>query len=249
MTKITQGCGAAPAASGITVRNAAHTIAHTTARTIVLIAALAASLALSACGSSPPVPDWKMNAHSSLERAESAYLSGKDGVAESEFARARSQVGSTGSIELAIRVELARCATRVASLVLEECPGFHKYAHDASGADIEYAAYLAGTLPPSEAGRLPEQHRAVAGAASDVAAGAAVVAIKDPLSRLVAAGAVFRANRATPQVIAAAVDTASAQGWRRPLLAWLNVQALRAEKAGDTAEAARLRRRIALASE
>jgi primosomal protein N'' len=75
------------------------------------------------------------------------------------------------------------------------------------------------------------------------------VAIKDPLSRLVAAGAVFRANRATPQVIAAAVDTASEQGWRRPLLAWLNVQALRAEKAGDTAEAARLRRRIALASE
>jgi hypothetical protein len=89
----------------------------------------------------------------------------------------------------------------------------------------------------------------VAGAASDVAAGAAVVAIKDPLSRLVAAGAVFRANRATPQAIAAAVDTASEQGWRRPLLAWLNVQALRAEKAGDAAEASRLRRRIALASE
>lgn len=215
----------------------------------MLAATLVATLALSGCGNNPPVPDWKMNAHSSLERAESAYLGGKDSVADSEFARTRSQVGSTGNIELAIRVELARCATQVASLVFDECKGFHKYAHDAPGADIEYAAYLAGTLPPSEAGRLPEQHRAVAGATSDVAAGAAVVAIKDPLSRLVAAGAVFRANRATPQVIAAAVETASEQGWRRPLLAWLNVQAMRAEKAGDAAEAARLRRRIALASE
>jgi hypothetical protein len=222
---------------------------HAFRRVVPLGAALAVALALSACGSSPPVPDWKMNAHSSLERAESAYLGGKDSVEESEFARVRSQIGSTGNIELAIRAELARCALRVASLVFEECPGFQKYAHDASGADIEYAAYLAGTLPPSQAARLPEQHRAVAGAASDIAAGAAVVAIKDPLSRLVAAGAVFRANRATPQVIAAAVDTASEQGWRRPLLAWLNVQALRAEKAGDAAEAARLRRRIALASE
>ncbi|CAN7448608.1 hypothetical protein LJR289_002940 [Pseudoduganella sp. LjRoot289] len=204
---------------------------------------------LTACGNNPPVPDWKLNAHSSLERATSAYLSGKDSIEASEFARARSQIGSTGSVELAIRAELARCATRVASLVLEECPGFEQYVHDASGADIAYAAYLAGRLPASDAARLPEQHRAVAGAASDAAAGAAVLAIADPLSRLVAAGAVFRANRATPEVLAAAVDTASAQGWRRPLLAWLNVQALRADKSGDAAEAARLRRRIALATE
>jgi hypothetical protein len=41
-----------------------------------------------------------------------------------------------------------------------------------------------------------------------------------------------------------AVETASGQGWRRPLLAWLHVEVVRAEKAGDTAEAQRLRRRI-----
>ncbi|MDL1863285.1 hypothetical protein FBR04_19980 [Betaproteobacteria bacterium PRO7] len=78
------------------------------------------------------------------------------------------------------------------------------------------------------------------------AADAALRAIEDPLARLVAAGVVFRANRATPATIALAIETASAQGWRRPLLAWLNVQLLRAEKAGDRAEAERLRRRIGL---
>jgi hypothetical protein len=54
----------------------------------------------------------------------------------------------------------------------------------------------------------------------------------------------FRSGNASPAVMSLAVDTASAQGWRRPLLAWLGVQLLRAEKAGDAAEAERLRRRI-----
>jgi hypothetical protein len=61
---------------------------------------------------------------------------------------------------------------------------------------------------------------------------------------LVAAGVLLRAGRANPEVIALAVDTASSQGWRRPLLAWLNLQLQRAERAGATAELERLRRRI-----
>ena len=70
--------------------------------------------------------------------------------------------------------------------------------------------------------------------------------IADPLARLIAAGVLMQSARAEPAVMALAVDTASAQGWSRPLLAWLNVQALRAEAAGDAGEAARLRRRIGL---
>jgi hypothetical protein len=47
-------------------------------------------------------------------------------------------------------------------------------------------------------------------------------------------------------VLQVAVGTASREGWRRPLLAWLGVQAQRAEKAGDVVEAQRIRRRMAL---
>jgi hypothetical protein len=47
-------------------------------------------------------------------------------------------------------------------------------------------------------------------------------------------------------VMAAAVETASAQGWRRPLLAWLTLQVQRAEASGDVEAAATLRRRITL---
>ncbi|HPM67155.1 MAG TPA: hypothetical protein PLX45_12925, partial [Piscinibacter sp.] len=58
-----------------------------------------------------------------------------------------------------------------------------------------------------------------------------------------------RAGLAAPAAIALAADTASAQGWRRPLLAWLEVQARLAERAGANDEAQRLRRRIALVTE
>ena len=75
---------------------------------------------------------------------------------------------------------------------------------------------------------------------------AALRAIDDPLSRLVAAGVLFEAGRADPQVIAIAIATASAQGWRRPLLAWLGVELRRAEQSGAVGDADRLRRRIAL---
>lgn len=209
--------------------------------------AFAAAL-LAACGSGPRIPDWQMNAASATERASSAYLEGKTAIADREFALARSQVGSTGKPEHAIRVELLRCAVQVAALVFEDCPGFTALAPDASAADQAYARYLAGNATAADAALLPEAQRPVAAAANDSAAATAAAAIGDPLSRLVAAGALLRANRATPDVIKMAADTASAQGWRRGVLAWLNVQLKRAEQTGDEAEATRLRRRIKLAS-
>jgi hypothetical protein len=56
----------------------------------------------------------------------------------------------------------------------------------------------------------------------------------------------FRQANLAPEGIATAVDTASAQGWRRPLLAWLGVQEKRARDAGDREAADAIGRRIRL---
>lgn len=199
---------------------------------------------LAACAGIP-APDWQMNAKSATDLATNAYLAGNTRAEEQEFAFAHNEVARTGRIDLLARVELTRCASRVASLVLEECGGFEKLRQDTPVSERAYADYLAGRIQPQDVASLPSQHRAVAGATSDTAA-AALQSIDDPLSRLVAAGVLFRTNRATPTVLTLAVDTASAQGWRRPLLAWLGVQAMRAQQAGDSVEAERLRRRMAL---
>lgn len=203
---------------------------------------------LAGCANNPPQPDWQMTAQSSIERATAAYMGGNAIVEKGEFQRARSELASTGKVDLVIRAELIRCASRVAALVFEDCPGYAALAQDASPSDRAYAAYLSGQATAQDAQLLPAPQQAVATAGTDTAAAAAVQAIADPLSKLVASGVLMRAGRASPEVLAGAVNTASEQGWRRPLLAWLGVQAMRAEQAGDAAEAQRIKRRIALAS-
>lgn len=185
-----------------------------------------------------------MNAKGSVERAADAGLRGDSKIEAAEFARARAEVARTGRPDLMARVELLRCATRVAALDFAPCAGFDALAPDAAPAEQAYARYLAGTSPASDAALLPEAHRALAAGATTP--DAAIAAMADPLSRLVAAGVLLRREAATPAVIEEAVNTASAQGWRRPLLAWLGVQQQRAQASGATQEAARIQRRIDL---
>lgn len=199
---------------------------------------------LAACGNTPPAPDWQMNAKASTERATQAWLTGDLRVEAAEFARARREVAATGRPDLAARVELLRCAGRVAALVVEPCAGFEALAADAAPAEQAYARYLAGRSTAADAALLPEAHRSLAGGSASP--DASLAAITDPLSRLVAAGALFQRAQTTPGVIDQAVETASAQGWRRPLLAWLKVQQARAQAAGAADEVARIQRRIDL---
>ena len=207
-------------------------------------AVLAALLAMAGCASNKaPAPAWQSSAADSLQRFSQAYLKGDARVDTVEFERARSELASTGQAALVARAELTRCAVQVASLVFEPCEGFERLRPDAPAAERAYADYIAGRITPADVPLLPEQHRAVASGREDAAA---VTSIADPVSRLVASGVMLRMGRASPQVLQAAVDTASQQGWRRALLAWLGVQAMRAERAGAKDEAERIRRRIEL---
>jgi hypothetical protein len=205
-----------------------------------LTAACAAAL-LCACASKAPAPGWQPDAKSSLDGFLDAWLHGDTLAADAEFARARRATAATGRFDLVAQAELVRCAARVAALDYD-CPGYAALAGDATPAQRAYAAYLDGRWQGLDAHLLPEQHRAVV-------ANASLAGVADPLARLAAAGALLKAGRIRPADISAAVDTASEQGWRRPLLAWLGVQEQRAQAAGDVAAAEQIRRRRALVGE
>jgi hypothetical protein len=209
---------------------------------------LASAALVAACASGPVPPAWQADAKGSMERATTAYLEGATKASDAEMARARHALASTGRAELLARAELMRCAARVASLVFEPCERFEALRADATAAERAYADHLAArVLANDDIARLPVAQQAAAAAlAGGEASVASVSAIEDPQARLIAVAVLFQAGKASPTLIDAATETASAQGWRRPLLAWLNVQALRAEKAGDAGEAQRLQRRIAL---
>jgi hypothetical protein len=208
---------------------------------IVHFCTAALAIGLSACASKPQPPAWQPDAKGSLDAATAAWLDGDTAAADAEFARARRATASTGRFDLVAQAELVRCAARVAALVYD-CPGYTALAGDATPAQRAYAAYLEGRWQGLDAGLLPDQHRAVL-------TGGDLAGVPDPLSRLVAAGALLKAGRITPAGIATAVDTASTQGWRRPLLAWLGVEEQRAQAAGDGAAVERIRRRRALVTE
>ena len=184
---------------------------------------LALAFALAAGCSSAPVPlDWQQNSFDALRSFQSLYLAGDSVGGESAFKSARAELAATGRADLVARAELVRCAAQVASLVFEACKGFDALSKDAGAEERAYAAYLEGRGPHS--------------------------ASNEPFSRLVAYGVQMRTASIDPRGIANAVEISSSQGWRRPLLAWLGVQLKRAEQAGDSETAARLKRRIELVS-
>jgi len=213
------------------------------ARSSTTAALALATLVLAACAGKPPAPQWQADAQGSLQRFTTLYLRGSAGPDMVEFSRARSELASTGQASLVARAELTRCAAQVASLVFDACTGFERLRAESGAAEAAYADYLAGRASPAVAPLLPPQHRAIAGGREDPAT---LKAMDDPLARLVAAGVLLRAGRAHPEVLQVAVDTASGQGWRRPLLAWLGAQAQRADRAGAPEEAARIRARMEL---
>ena len=183
----------------------------------------ALALALTAGCASAPLPlDWQQNSFDALQSFQRLYLAGDSGGAEAEFKNARAELAATGRADLVARAELVRCAAQVASLVFEPCKGFEALQQDAGAEERAYAAYLEGRGPHSTT--------------------------NEPFSRLVGYGVQMRTASIDPQGIASAIEISSGQGWRRPLLAWLGVQLKRAEQAGDSETAARLKRRIELVS-
>jgi hypothetical protein len=182
---------------------------------------LALILLAAACGGPQPL-DWQAGAAAALQSFQRHYFAGSTELAEAEFKRARAELARTGRADLVARAELVRCAVRAASLEFDDCPGFEALRYGAGRDEIAYAAYLSGK----------GSHRQ-----ND-----------DPLSRLVGFAVALRNQSINPAGISAAVDIASAQGWRRPLLAWLGLQEKRAADAGDGETAARIRRRMELIS-
>jgi hypothetical protein len=210
---------------------------------------MALSAVLAGCSSKPPTPEWQLNAKSASDRFVAAYLVGNARLENFEFDRARRELSSTGRLDLLARLELLRCAARVASAVFAPCEGFDPLRSDGTAEDRAYADYLRAQVP-GNASLLPPSQRAVAAALQGAGEPSAqLAAVKDPLARLVAAGVLLQRGQASPAVLQQAVDAASSQGWRRPLLAWLGMQLQRAEQApGDAAAeaAAEIRRRIAV---
>ena len=194
-------------------------------------------LLLSACGSAgPPVPDWKTDAVDFIERYKKHALLGEHAVAERFFQRALHATGGAGQISETARLWLVRCATRRANLLDDDCSEYAELAKlETSAEDRAYYQFV--TLKWSEldaAKLLPQYVRLVQ---SDPARlNTQVAAIEDPLSRLLAASLVTQRGQADHATLVVAMETASSQGWRQPLLTYLKLLEKSAASRGASSE-------------
>lgn len=207
----------------------------------------ASLILLTACGSGgPPPPDWKSDAADLVERYQKHALLGENTLAEGYFRRAVAATGGAGRVAETARLWLVRCATRRAMLIDDACTEYADLARiEPNAADQAYHRFLTLRWEAVDVGLLPSQHRDLVRAPADKRRHI-VGRIEDPLARLLDASLLVMRGEADATTLALAAETASARGWRQPLLTYLKLQEKQAEAQGNVTEQARLARRIEL---
>ncbi len=209
--------------------------------------ALAGVVLLTACGSGgPPPPDWKTDSADLIARYQKHALLGENTLAERYFQQAVDATGGAGRMAETARLWLVHCATRRAMLIDDACTDYAELAAVApDAADQAYYRFLTLQWEGLDAALLPAQHRDLVRAAADTRH-AVPARVGDPLARLLEASLLVMRQEANAATLDLATETASAQGWRQPLLTYLKLQHEQAVAQGNAAAQARLARRIEL---
>lgn len=198
---------------------------------------LAGLLLLTACGSGgPPVPDWKSDSVDFIGRYKKHALLGENTLAERYFQQALRATGGAGRVSETGRLWLVHCATRRASLLDDDCSEYADLAKvETSTEDRAYYQLVTLNWSGLDAARLPAQYAALV-KSEPARINAQIAAIEDPLSRLLAASLVTLRGQADHATLVLAMETASAQGWRQPLLTYLKLLEKSAAERGATSE-------------
>lgn len=207
---------------------------------------LAGLVALTACGGGSPPPDWRTDSADLIERYQKHALLGENMLAERYFQQAVHTTGGAGRVADTARLWLVRCATRRAMLIDDACAEYAELAGIApNAADHAYYQFVTLRWESLDISKLPSQHRDLVRAPADKRH-AMLSRIADPLARLLDASLLVMRQEADAATLGLATETASERGWRQPLLTYLKLQQQQATALGNTAELARLTRRIEL---
>ncbi len=212
-----------------------------------ILLVLASIILLTACGSGgPPPPDWKTDSADLIERYKKHALLGENTLAERYFQQAITATGGAGRVVDTARLWLVHCATRRAMLIDDICSEYTDLAKiEPNAADHAYYQFVTLRWDTVDIALLPSQHRdlvrAPAGKRQET-----LSRVADPLARLLDASLLVMRKESDSNTLALATETASAQGWRQPLLTYLKLQEKQALEQGNVAEQTKLAKRIQL---
>ncbi len=209
-------------------------------------------LLLAGCGTKP-APGWIAAGHRQLEAFKQHYLTaGHQRITEIHFREAVAEIQKGGDMDLLGKAWLTRMALQVAVLSEPDGGDYPKVeAVEVVPANRNYYRFLVGDHAAVDPLLLAASYRPFWGALRDRDAArtaAAVAAIEDPLSRLIASGLAVRHGLETEALLQSAVEAASQNGWKTALLAWLERLHRLYETSGQPARASEIRSRIDLIS-
>jgi hypothetical protein len=207
-------------------------------------------LLLAGCGFKP-APVWIAEGHKQLETYKQDFLTGREPrITEVYFRKAVEEIKKGGDTDLLGKAWLTRAALQVAVLgELDEGEYLKTEAAEIVPANRNFYRFLKGNTAMVDISLLPKPYRLFWSAfrRGDTAKGAVTIAeIEDPLSRLIAAGLAVRHHLENDAILQIGVETASPNGWKRALLAWLERQKASSEAAGNVSKAAAIQSRIDL---
>jgi hypothetical protein len=209
--------------------------------------AFAAGLGLVGCAGSPSPPGFLSAAQTAMARGSQAYLEGDSRRSTIEYQRAVQLLSQTGRADLIAKAVLTECAAKVTGLDFEPCAGFNRLDQDARPSDRAYASLLNGELRSNDVDKLPENHRRLGLAIVQLQALKNAAQVEEAfLAAILAEGLAAAESQQGPfsQLLALALllNKAEQQGWRRPLLAWIEVGVQEKSRSGDVITRERLLR-------
>lgn len=205
-------------------------------------------LLLASC-SAKPAPVWFAAGHKQLETFKQDFLIGREpSITEFHFRKAVEELKKGGDADLLGKAWLTRMALQIAALAEMEAGNYLKIeAGQPIPANRNFYLFLRGDAAAVDVSLLPESYRPFWRAfrnGDSAKTAITIAAIEDPLSRMIAAGLAIRHGLGNGAILQTAVETASRNGWKRALLAWLERLKSFHEVAGDAAKASAIRSRI-----
>jgi hypothetical protein len=181
-------------------------------------------LLLAGCGSKR-IPDWTYTGYNQLEDFKKSYLAGDDKIAVLHFSKGLEEIKKSGDLDILAKAYLTKYAVQTAVLEAIDDDMYLKIAAAQSMPENgNFHNFLKGNVDQVESRFLPKQYRDLMeafrkGNIADIPA--ECTKIEDSLSRLIAIGIIIQYREYGEELLQSAVDTASANGWKKALLVYL----------------------------
>lgn len=207
-------------------------------------------LFLFGCGGAKQIPEWMNVSFSQLENYKKNYLIGNDRIAELQFNKAVDEIKKSGNLEILGRTYLTKYGVHVAVLETFDDKDYLRIdALQTVGQNRTFYHFLKGSFDKIDETLLPKHYEGVLkilrkGKSENAAH--EISKMEDPLSKLIAAGLLVQNNIYDEGILKIAIDTASQNGWKKALLAYLEKLLLFYETKKETEKAANITQKIQL---